>query len=403
MFRWRVALSGVFLFGCFFPAWGSVQNVVLFIGDGMGPAVITATRNHFVGKKENLHVDRFPYTAKVKTYSQGYQVTDSAASGTAMATGVKVENGVVGRGPKASPPKTDGFPVGKDRQGKAIKNILELAAEKGKRVGVVTSSHIFHATPSAFYAHSNYRNNFEKIMDDLAVSPIHILYGGGFDRISPHLKKFGKRFNVLRTLPKKEDCSANQTIGVFAKEHLSWVYGRKKEDPIGLQNLTNHALQCLSQHPGGFFLMVEGARIDHALHKRLIINTLYEMKEFDDTIGSTLAFLNKKKLADKTLVLVTADHDTGGLSINAPLADSKTLLVKVDGKDQVRKIRHYSGKGSEYPALKLNTDLAAGNVTNSTHTAVDVTLYAQGPTSEKVKGTIENTKVFELMKSAFGF
>ena len=123
-----------------------VKNVILFIGDGMGPAVVTATRIQYKGKDGSLNMDKLPYTAKVKTYSNGYLVTDSAAAATAMATGNKVESGVLGRDATSSPPKYGGFKIGKNIQGKPVTNLVELASKKGLGTGVVSNNHIFHAT-----------------------------------------------------------------------------------------------------------------------------------------------------------------------------------------------------------------------------------------------------------------
>ncbi len=388
----------IFIFGC--SSQAKIKNAILFIGDGMGPSVVTATRIQFKGKGGMLNVDKFPYTAKVKTYSKGYIVTDSAAAGTAMATGNKVEGGVLGRNSEASPPKHAGFSAGKNRMGKSVPNIVELAARSGRLTGIVSSTHVLHATPAAFFAHVNDRHNFNDISAGLLESPVHILYGGGQKNIKPYRKALQKKFDFIEKMDPTPKCSKNQTIGVFAPGNLDYVYERTKNNSVSLKTLTRSALRCLSNSKNGFFLMVEGGRIDHALHERKVVNALHETYEFDQVIGETLEYLKSKNLDKETLVLVTADHNTGGLSMNAPLPDTDSLFQK---NNEPKVIQHYSGKGPKYPVLKLATGSVKGKKkVRSAHTGVDVSLYAVGPTAENVHGTIDNTEIFSILTRALG-
>jgi alkaline phosphatase len=171
------------------PLPEKANNVILFIGDGMGPSLLSATRFQFKGKDGQLTLDQFPRLAKVKTYPKDYYITDSAAAGTAMAGGQKVHRGVIGQDSTASPKKYGAFTFGKDQPGNPLKSILELAHENGKKVGVVTTTEIYHATPAAFYAHQNDRSKHLEILDDLAVSPVDIALGGGAEKVN--LKKRG--------------------------------------------------------------------------------------------------------------------------------------------------------------------------------------------------------------------
>jgi alkaline phosphatase len=313
-------------------------------------------------------------------------VTDSAAAGTAMASGVKTLNGV----------------IGKDANKKNIANILEIAKKAGKRVGIVTSTHIFHATPAAFFAHANHRNNNEEMGRDIQTTSVDIIFGGGKKVFKPYRKKMGNDFMIIDNLTDLKACPKKKLIGIFASKHMPYVYDRTKADRINLKNMTKKAIECLSSAKNGFVLMVEGGRIDHALHKRKIIHALFEAKEFDDTIGQSISQLKSLGIDKETLILSTADHDTGGLSVNAPASDKLGFFTKKNGKLEINKTQHYSGKGPFFPVLKLNTDDPRGNETDSGHTGVDVDLYARGPGSDKIHGTVENTDVFKFLKEGLG-
>jgi alkaline phosphatase len=181
----------------------------------------------------------------------------------------------------------------------------------------------------------------------------------------------------------------------------------KRAPGISLANMVKRALECLTiKNPKGFFLIVEAGRIDHALHARLIPTALRETLELDETVAATLRYLKSQSLVDDTLVLVTADHDTGGLAINGPYyGNDKSYWTKTpSGETKMMQIQHYSKKGPSFNSLKLSTDQnEVKDLPNSTHTGVDVDLYATGPGSQLVQGTIENTEIFQIMKKAYGF
>lgn len=374
----------------------NAENAILFIGDGFGPSVVNATRTHFYGKSGSLNIDNFPYTARVKTYAVKDIVTDSAAAATAMSTGVKTRNGV----------------LGKDEAMKNVENIFEKAVKANKMVGIVTTTHIFHATPAGFFAHAQHRNNYEEMGRDIQTTPVHLIFGGGKEVLAPYKEKLlqQKHVKVFENLAEISTCPTlknsageiKKIVGVFYDDHVPYVYERTEKDKINLINMTEKAISCLAKAPNGFILMVEGGRIDHALHKRKIINALFEAKEFDDTIGSTLSQLKKLKKLDKTLILSTADHDTGGLSINAPVTDELGLFHKAEGKLVINQTQHYSKKGRIFPVLKLNTDDPRGNEVDAGHTAVDVDLFAMGPGAETVRGTMENTNIPHILMQALG-
>ena len=364
----------------------TAKNAILFIGDGFGPSVVNATRVHFYGKDSNLNLDKFPHTARVKTYSTDAIVTDSAAAGTAMASGVKTKNGVIGKNAKME----------------NVENILETAIRAGKKVAIVTTTHIFHATPAAFFAHSEHRRNNKDMGRDILKTKVDIIFGGGKKILAPYKAELRKKAMVIDDLALVKKCPKKQVIGVFSKKHIPYVYDRTKKDTVNLMNMTAKAIECLVDAPKGFVLMVEGGRIDHALHKRKIIHALFEAKEFDDTIGQSIKQLKDLGLLNKTLIMSTADHDTGGLSVNYPLPDELGFFTNKEGKLVINKSQHYTKKGPFVPVLKLNTDHPDGNEVDSGHTGVDVDLFAMGPGSEKVNGTLENTDIHRILKEGLG-
>ena len=369
----------------------SVKNVILFIGDGMGPSVISAARVEHLGKNKKLHLDSFKNLAKVKTYSKDSPVTDSAASATAMATGFKTVNRALS------------VSVANKKVIKKYETILELASKNNKYVGLVTTSHILHATPAAFFSHVAHRDMHDEIAMDLYKSPVDLVLGGGKKLISPHKKTLEKKFKLVENSKNINLCQDNKVIGVFSEKHLPFndQLNSKSKKQISLKNLTSKALKCAVDKKEGFFLMVEGARIDHALHLRKHKTALSEMIAFDQSIEMTMDYLKKNDLLKNTLVLVTADHDTGGLAVNGPVGDVSSFF---DKGGHILRTQKKKGLGPMFPVLKLSSDPLSGvNPVDSTHTGVDVTLYAAGAGSEKINGTLENTEIFKIIKNAFDF
>ncbi len=368
-----------------------VKNVILFIGDGMGPSVVSAARVEHLGKNKKLSLDSFKNLAKIKTYSEDSPVTDSAASATAMATGYKTKN------------KALSVSVINKKVIKKYETILEIAAKKNKYVGLVTTSHILHATPAAFFSHVPHRDMYNEIALDLYKSPVDLILGGGKKFVDPYKNKLEEKFKLVENSKNINLCQKNRIVGVFSEEHLPFndQMDLKTKKKISLKNLTAKALKCAANKKEGFFLMVEGARIDHALHLRKHKTALSEMIAFDQTVKMTMVYLKKNNLLKNTLVLVTADHDTGGLAVNGPISDSSSFF---DKKGHIKKTQKKKGLGPLFPILKLSSDpLHGSNPVDSTHTGVDVTLYAEGQGSEKIKGTFENTQIFQIIKKAFNF
>lgn len=446
-------------------AAGEAKNIIFFLGDGMGPSTITASRIYKYGEDGSLNMDKLERTARVKTYSNDAQTTDSAPSMAAYMTGVKMNNEVLSM--SADTVNTD---PSKDangnytinncaaNNGKAVPTILELAKAKGKAVGSITTTELTHATPAATFSHICSRNAQYAIAAQAAPGGagyntalgdgVDVLMGGGRNHFTPYdattnkggradgrnllTEMAAKGYTVAAT--KAEMLAApngKKFIGLYsAKSHLEYELDRSATPPVGeganqpsLAEMTVKAMDLLSQNSNGYFLMVEGGRIDHALHgtnaKRVVTDTI----AFDDAIK---AALDKVKLTDptlaNTLIVVTADHDHT-MAINGyskrgnPILDlsrdykTGTPTKDADGNTYTTLV---FGNGPNRPNVRANlesADVLADNykqetgvrLSSETHGGGDVKLFATGAASKTFKGTIDNTKVFTLLKSAFGF
>lgn len=336
------------------------RNIILFMGDGMGWAHLAAARSFAHGPPGELHMERLEHSGYVSTFSLHSLITDSAAATTAMATGHKTKRGIIGQ----------------SERGEEYKTILEIAKDVGKSTGLVTTTEVTHATPAAFAAHEASRKNSRAIAEDYMhrSQPDVIMGGGAWVWTTVPLKEARDiGYDVVYTKRELEQLDAAQTtklLGLFAPSHMSFAMKRRLDEP-SLIEMSLKALEVLSKDPDGFFLMVEGGRIDHAGHNNDKIAVIYETVAFDETVGAVVEWLETNGLADKTLVIVTADHETGGLAVTGP----KNRLPKRGEKVEVRWAHDY-------------------------HTAEDVPIWAQGPGAEAVSGHMDNTEVFELMRDA---
>ncbi len=332
------------------------KNVILMIGDGMGLGQITAG---MYANGNHLNLEGFPIVGLQKTHAYNNLITDSAASATAIACGVKTYNAA----------------IGVDKDTLPVKNILEEAEEQGLRTGLVATSTIVHATPAAFIAHQPMRSMHEYIADDFLKSGIDLFIGGGM-----------KYFNSQRVrgnsiIPKLQQ--KGFTVSGIANEELEdvylgnvnkFAYFTANDAPIPTATGRDYlplasiiAANFLKRNTKqGFFLMIEGSQIDWGGHANDTKYILTEVQDFDRAIGKILAFAKKDK---ETLVIVTADHETGGFAINP----------------------------------KSRRDSIIGAFTSSYHTGTMVPVFAYGPGAELFSGIYENTAIYQKMRQALGF
>ncbi len=433
----------------------TAKNVIFFLGDGMGPATTTAARLYKVGEGGLLTMDTLPRTARIKTFSQDAQTTDSAPSMSAYMTGVKMNNEVISMSPDtvASKPTADYTSTG--TIGTAVPTLLELAKAKNKGIGSVTTTRITHATPAATYAHVPHRDAECDIAAQAVPGGVgynaslkdglDVLLGGGKKFFIPKTVTGGKRadgrdltaefatagyaYVENRTaLDAINPVTTTKLVGLFHMDHMDYELDRKNKglDQPSLAEMTGKAIDVLAKNPNGYVLMVEGGRIDHALHGTNAKRVMEDTIAFDEAIQRAL---DKVDLSN-TLIVVTADHDhtmvingyaRKGNPILDIVRDYKTGQASLDA-DGLPYTALVFGNGANRPDLR--TSLVSGNLNNTqvlhddylqevavrlggpgseTHGGGDVKLFATGAGSDAFKGTLENVKVFGLLRTALGF
>lgn len=327
---------------------GEARNVILFIGDGMGAGQIKAAGMYRAGAEGTLSFESFPHRGFISTGNAEGGVTDSAAAATAMATGTKVSNGVLGM---AIP--GNGMP---------LETVLELLGRQGKRTGLVTTTFVTHATPAAFASHVPSRDDYGGIAAAyLNDSRPNVLFGGGEHIRQADVKGAGYTVVTDRDgMMRLNTVAERHVFGVFGSGHMPFEYDGLDDLPH-LSEMTQVALRLLENAPDGFFLMVEGGRIDHACHANDTIRAVLETIEFSDAVAKALDWARSHP---DTLILVTADHETGGLEV-----------VKNNGAGVI-------------PTVSWTT---------SGHTAANVPVYGWGDGAERVSGIMENTDIFQIM------
>lgn len=319
------------------------KNIILFIGDGMGVSHVTA------GKiaKGTLEMERCPVTGFMTTWSANALTTDSAAGATALSAGVKTGNGALGVSP-------DGIP---------LKNVIEYAEEKGKSTGVAVTCSLTHATPAGFIVHVSSRKLDDEIAAQIAASDVDVLFGGGLNFFNPDdnpcLPELQKKMTVALTAEEFRNLGTpEKAAAILYPVHPP----QAAERAVSLKELTQKAIDILSQNKDGFFLMVEGSQIDWASHNNDSASAIREIIDFDDAVGAGLDFAEKDR---QTLVIVTADHETGGFAVLDGSVENKT----VD-----------------------RTGFVHGG-----HTAAMVPLLASGPGSSAFSGIQDNTAIGQTM------
>ncbi|WP_235290786.1 alkaline phosphatase [Portibacter lacus] len=331
------------------------KNIILLIGDGMGLGQISAglySNNKF------LNIERFPVVGLHKNYSYDNLVTDSAAGATAFSCGVKSYNGA----------------IGVDHDTIPVKTILEDASDQGFRTGLVASCSIVHATPGSFGAHNRKRANKEEIAADMVDCGADLIIGGGksyFDRRTIDDRNL---YTELRALGYQVSDYFEQDFQDLdvSKMGDKWAYFTADKEPLSKEAGRDYlipasevAIDYMSKTSkgNGFFLMIEGSQIDWAGHANNFPYLISEMLEYDQVIKRALDFAEKD---GNTLVILTADHETGGLAI---------------------------GNGSTH-------DEIIPAWTSDYHTGTMIPVFAYGPGSESFAGIYENTAIYDKMMAA---
>ncbi len=299
--------------------FGFAKNVILMIPDGMSVEGVTLTR-WLYNNGEPLALDEIA-SGMVRTHNSDTIIADSAPAGTAMATGYKTQDKLIG----IKPAKSILYGAMKSGEQEAyapIANVLEMAKLQGKSTGLVSTSEVMHATPAAFSAHSKHRKNYSDLGEQQVYQEINVVFGGGYSYLTKEkrddkedmiqiLKENGNK--VVRTKNELFKLTRNndKVWGLFAEESLPYDIDRKKEEP-SLAELTEKAIEILSNNKNGFFLMVEGAKVDWAAHSNSTIALTSDIKSFDNAVKSAINFAKTNK---DTLVIVASDHGNGGITI----------------------------------------------------------------------------------------
>jgi len=463
------------------------RNVILFVGDGMGIATVTATRildgqrRGGPGEDNVLSFERFPYTAFSKTYTLDYQVGESAGTITAMMSGQKTRSAVLGEGGAVIPDKCEGAAAA------SIATLLEQAADRGLSTGVVTTTRITHATPGGTYAHTPSRDWESDVSTpadaqaqgcrDIARQLVEFSHGGGVDVIlgggralflpqdvadpadpNQHgVRADGRNlieqwkaahprgtfvWNSLQ-LTEVPETRGTQVMGLFARDHMHFDVDRASRAPgePSLAEMASKAIGILSKGPKGYFLMVEGGRIDHGHHAGNAYRALTDAIAFADAVAAADKLTNVKD----TLIIVTADH-SHTLAITGYPARGNPILGKamasdgsleLDGSDrpyttlsyangpgaleasdaQPAGTKHFPHFAKRFEPVAVarpdltNVDTTAPDymqesavpLSSETHGGEDVPVYARGPGSDRVHGVIEQNRIYSIMKDAYGW
>jgi alkaline phosphatase len=323
------------------------KNIIFMIGDGMGIAQVFGGMTANGGK---LFLENFKYVGFSRTQSADNYVTDSAAGGTALSSGYKTYNGA----------------IGVDMNKKSQPNIREYAEEQGIATGVVSTSAITHATPASFMAHQPQRKMYEEIAGDFLNTNVDVFIGGGYDHftkrkdgrnLAKELKDKG--YKVLRDMKEIAKVKDGKLAGLTAPTHNPRYEERGDMLPVATQT----ALNILDNDKDGFFLMVEGSQIDWGGHQNDTHFVVNEMLDFDRAIGVALEFAAKNK---ETLIVVTADHETGGMAV----------------------------LGGKYKSGMVKGGYATGH-----HSGVPVPVFAFGPGAEEFMGFMENIDIPKKLKA----
>ena len=385
---------------------GHAKNVIFMMGDGMGPAHRDAIQLATVGPYDRLAMDRLPTEGMVGTNSADPEtfVTDSAAAATSLATGVKTYNGA----------------IGVDVNGNEVPNIVERAKAAGKSVGLVTTSQVTDASPAGFAAHVEDRSQQSEIARQyIEDAGVDVILGGGEDRWYPAgnpgafpdnppedpseqssstegnlvNRAKGLGYQYVTSEQGLEQANGSKVLGLFANEEMFQQrpegQGAVYDPRVPLPVMTREAIRLLSRDPQGYFLFVEEEAIDEMSHSNNAPLTIKSGQKLDRSVKVANRFVARDK---KTLQIVTADHECGGLTVEEP-SSSDESGAEIPG--------NLSGEDGPFDVANSDYQFYM-DWTTTGHTGVDVPLTARGPGSGRLTGNYENTEVYHAMAGALG-
>lgn len=388
---------------------GEAKNVIIFVGDGMGASQRDLIRLATVGLEGELSMDDLPYEGRSHTNSADPEtfVTDSAAGGTALATGVKTYNGA----------------IGVDANQEPVESVLEQAKQAGKATGLVTDSQVTDATPASFGAHVPDRDDQSEIARQyVEESQPDVILGGGEDHWypeddagvypdepeeDPEERSRGSEGNLVDRAEEEgyeyvsdadglAAAGGPKILGLFANEEMFQQRPEGEGDSYGpavsLAEMTSKAIEALSEDEEGFFLLVEEEAIDEMSHQNNTPLTIEAGQALDEAVEVAKSYAEDDP---QTLLIVTADHETGGLAI-------ESLNEQQDDPDYPNETGEGRSAEDEPFAVAGSDQEYLVDWTTANHTAEDVPVTAAGPGASELTGVFENTHIYEVMSRAIG-
>ena len=423
----------------------SVKNVILLIPDGQSVGGTTLARWYNGGKP--LAVDEMA-CGLVRTYSSDAAIADSAPSETAMATGFKSHTGFVGVLPDVnSMPGMN--PLAKGDERKPIASVLEAAQLAGKSTGIIATSEIMHATPADFTAHDPSRKNYDNLSEQQVYQDIDVVLGSGEKYFTKEVRGDGEDlvseiknlgYDYVTSIEEMNSSDSEKIWGMFAPVDMAYDFDRDLSKEPSLAEMTSKAISTLSKNENGFFLLVEGSKVDWAAHANDPIGVISDTLAFDDAVKVALDFAKKD---GNTVVISVTDHGNGGITIGNTATDSNYDKLHIDEYIEPLKKATLTGEGvekllnddrsnivevmSKYygvddlteEEIKAIKDTEAGSLnytvgpiiskranigwTTTGHTGEDVPLYIYAPSNcEKLSGVVENTDIAKYMSRVMG-
>lgn len=420
-----------------------IKNVILLIPDGMANDATTLARWY---KGSSLAMDELA-SGLVRTYSADAPIADSAPAGTAFATGFKSHTGYVGVLPdKATMPGQQAIAAGEERR--PVATVLEAAKLAGKSTGIIATSEFMHATPAAFSAHYPDRRSYDALSMQQVYNGLDVVLGAGSSFLTPSGRGDGNNllaairslgYDYVTTPAQMKASTSGKLWGMFAETSLAYDMDRDPAKQPSLSEMTGKAIEVLSRNEQGFFLMVEGSKVDWAAHANDPIGILSDVLAFDDAVKTALDFA---KADGETAVLAVTDHGNGGLTIGDDATSSNydklqlsTFITplkkaKVTGEGFAAKLNAGRTNIKEAAAAYLGiTDLTTEEIaaikaaearsmnytvgpiiskrahigwTTGGHTGGDVVLYSYAPNGDRPTGVIENTDIAHYMARVLG-
>lgn len=346
-------------------------SIILMIGDGMGYEQIKLAQLVEVGVNDSLVMQQLMWNASVATFNINGEITDSAAAGTALATGKKTSYGRVGVLPT----------------GTLLENIVEFSQTLGIATGIVSTCSMVHATPATFVAHVNSRSDYSIIANQIIDSNVDVLLAGGDGSFSSTQENSmaSKGYTVVKNRADMLLVTSGKIFGLFAYEHMDYETDRDYAITPSLAEMTNKSIELLSQDSDGFFLMVEGGQIDFACHDNDKVNSALETIEFDKAVKVAYDYVTEHSNA---VLIVTADHETGGLTVlSHDLNDNLPSALLTQEENEVIRI------------ARVNNVTVGWSSTDHTNTPVPLYCYGTAFSGLPEYTTIDNTQIFTLMKS----